>query len=209
MELNNPFYRLPEKSTFISWKEQVPDNFLFSVKVSRYISHVNRLKESRESLDLFLDRASGLQRKLGPILVQLPPNFKINRERLLSFLKQLPEDLRFTIEFRHPSWYENEVFDLLRAHNVAFCIYELNYHVSPIITTADFVYIRLHGPDEKYCGSYNDQALLEWIDRLKSWNLANKDVYCYFDNDQAGYAAFNARRMNELMEITLKSSANA
>lgn len=200
VELNNPFYRLPEKQTFINWRKQTPNDFHFSVKASRYITHNKKLKDPQEALDNFLHHAGGLKEKLGPVLFQLPPAWKFNEERLETFLHALPGQYRFTIEFRNPDWYNKRTIALLKEHNVAFCIYELARHLSPLEVTADFVYVRLHGPGEnKYQGSYSEKSLMEWASRIKRWNKAGKDVYCYFDNDQQGFAAFNARTLSKLI----------
>lgn len=198
VELNNPFYRLPSKETFSSWRKAVPEGFLFSVKASRYITHMKKLKDPKESLRQFLDHAKSLKEKLGPILFQLPPGWQINKERLEQFLKVLPAKFRYVFEFRNDSWYEEEIFDLLKNYNSAFCIYELNGHSTPHVVTADFVYIRLHGPGAKYQGSYSKSVLKKWKERCNDWIKQKKDVFIYFDNDQAGYAAFNAKEMKTL-----------
>jgi uncharacterized protein YecE (DUF72 family) len=192
VELNNPFYRLPSPETFAGWKERSPEGFLYAVKASRYITHIKKLKEVKDSVDLFLFNASMLGEKMGPVLFQLPPSWKFDEERLAEFLELLPGDHRFTIEFRNHTWYNDITFDLLKKYNVSFCIYELEYHLSPLETTADFVYIRLHGPGKKYQGSYPDKTLRTWASRCRQWNSEKKDVYIYFDNDQNAYAAFNA-----------------
>jgi uncharacterized protein YecE (DUF72 family) len=194
VELNNSFYRLPDKSTFENWRQSVPSNFIFSVKASRFITHMKKLNAVSDSVETFLDHAIGLKEKLGPILFQLPPGWKPNLERLENFLQILPKKQRFTFEFRNHFWYMPEVYDLLKKYNAAFCIYELDGHLSPLEITADFVYIRLHGPGAKYQGSYTEETLQGWADRCKEW-AKNKDVYIYFDNDQEGYAAFNAQRL--------------
>jgi uncharacterized protein YecE (DUF72 family) len=200
VELNNPFYHLPPKETFKQWRKQTPKDFIFSVKASRYITHNKKLKDPEEALNYFLANANGLKEKLGPILFQLPPGWKANEERLHSFLKILPKGYRYTFEFRNPTWYNEETLGLLKKYNAAFCIYQLAGHMSPIEVTADFIYIRLHGPTEnKYQGSYPDKTLKEWALQIKKWNQQGKDVYCYFDNDQAGYAAFNAKKLKELI----------
>lgn len=201
VELNNTFYRLPSSKTFENWSKNTPDNFLFSVKASRLITHNKKLIDSERTLEVFLDRVNHLKEKLGPILFQLPPAWKINVERLENFISKLPKGYQFTFEFRNSTWYMKEVFDLLSNYNIAFCIYELEHHTSPIISTADFVYIRLHGPGEKYQGLYSDKSLLEWAERIKEWLQDNKKVYCYFDNDQNAYAAYNALTLSEMIGI--------
>lgn len=199
VELNNSFYHMPETGTFIQWRKSVPDDFIFAVKGSRYITHMKKLKESTQALHTLLKNASGLKEKLGPVLFQLPPGWKVNTDRLEDFLKHLPEQFRFVIEFRNATWYTEEVYALLRKYNCAFCIYELDRHMSPMEITADFVYIRLHGPEGKYQGSYSNRQLRSWTKRCTSWQQDNKDVFIYFDNDQEGYAAFNAATLQEMV----------
>lgn len=196
VELNNPFYRLPAKETFENWRKNSKDDFLFIVKASRYITHMKKLKDVKDALELFLYNCSGLEEKLGPILFQLPPGWELNVERLETFLKMLPKGYRFAFEFRNPTWYVKEVYVLLKKYNCAFCIYQLAGHMSPIEVTADWVYLRLHGPTKnKYQGSYDFDTLKIWAARSKSWQKKGKDVYIYFDNDDSGYAAFNAQEI--------------
>jgi uncharacterized protein YecE (DUF72 family) len=199
VELNNSFYRLPSEETFMNWNKAVPPDFIFVVKANRYITHNKKLKDPEQSLALFFDHVKGLKKKLGPILFQLPPKWNVNEERLESFLEHLPRKYRYVFEFRNPSWYTENVYALLRKHKCAFCIYELAGHLSPMVATADFVYVRLHGPGDKYQGSYTDKALKEWSAQCKEWVKEKKDVFVYFDNDQLGYAAFNAKRMLEMV----------
>jgi uncharacterized protein YecE (DUF72 family) len=200
VELNNSFYRQPEAITFENWKNGVPKDFLFAVKGNRFFTHLKKLKVTKDDVLAFLDNAAHLDEKLGPILFQLPPSWTINLERLAYFLALLPKNYRYTFEFRNHTWYTQELFGLLKKYNCAFCIYELAGHLSPLPITADFVYVRLHGPGDKYQGSYSDKDLLKWANFAKEWNKEGKDVFIYFDNDQAGYAAFNAVRLKELME---------
>jgi uncharacterized protein YecE (DUF72 family) len=199
VELNNPFYHLPEAATFRMWRKESPPGFIFAVKASRYITHMKKLAADKESVMLFLKRAANLKEKLGPILFQLPPHWQINVERLATFLHLLPKKYLYTFEFRNPTWYTQEVYDLLQAHNCAFCIYELAGHQSPLQVTADFVYVRLHGPGNKYQGSYPNRTLKKWAGLCNQWKKSRKRVYIYFDNDQAGYAAFNAKTLLELL----------
>ena len=198
VELNNSFYRQPKKENFIAWKKSVPKDFVFAVKANRYFTHLKKLNVSAEDVDDLIDRCSGLGEKLGPILFQLPPRWKINFERLHRFLKLLPKGFQYTFEFREPSWYTTEIYDLLNAHNCACCIYHLAGHQSPILAIADFVYIRLHGPGEKYQGSYNENELKHWMKLAQSWIKEKRKVYIYFDNDQDAYAVFNALTLKEL-----------
>lgn len=198
VELNNSFYRLPSAATFAQWKDSVPEDFIFAVKANRYITHMKKLKEPEQHFNNFIGNVEALKEKLGPILFQLPPGWKYNGKRLEEFIAVLPDDYRYTFEFRNHTWYNNEVYGLLKKKNIAFCIYELEHHMSPVETTADFVYVRLHGPDGKYSGSYSDETLSDWVKTCQEWSKEGKDVYFYFDNDQLGYAAFNAKKMTEL-----------
>ncbi|PWU02873.1 MAG: DUF72 domain-containing protein [Bacteroidetes bacterium] len=199
VELNNPFYRLPTRKTFQGWEEKSPTDFVFSVKMSRFISHLKKLNVDKATIMQFLSHAAGLKKKQGPYLVQLPPRWKINMERLERFLKKLPPIHRYTFEFRNSSWYTDEVYELLRKYNCAFCIYELNGHLSPIVTTADFVYIRLHGPGAKYEGSYPQKTLTTWSKRAKVWQKSGLDVFIYFDNDTKGDAVLNAKSLKKII----------
>ena len=200
VEINNSFYKLPSAETFSTWAAAVPDGFLYAVKASRYITHMKKLKDPVQSLEKFMHAVNFLEDRLGPILFQLPPFWKLNLDRLREFLEVLPKGYRYAFEFRNESWYDERVYELLAAHNIAFCIYELEYHQSPVPLTADFVYVRLHGPEGKYAGSYSDEALQEWCKQAKEWQSQGKDVYIYFDNDQNGYAGFNARALKEMVE---------
>jgi len=200
VEINNSFYKLPAGKTFSDWRKATPKKFLFAVKASRFITHMKKLKADKASIRKLLQHAGKLEEKMGPVLFQLPPRWKLNVVRLAEFLPKLPAENRYAFEFREPGWYAPEVYDLLRQYNCAFCIYELAHHLSPLEVTADFIYIRLHGPGEKYQGSYPDAVLKKWATRCRAWQKKGKDIYVYFDNDQAGYAAFNARRLKKLLK---------
>lgn len=198
VEINNTFYKLPTEETFLNWRRIVSSEFIYVIKASRYITHQKKLHDPAQSISLFMQRVKLLGPQLGPILFQLPPFMKSNTELLEAFLVELPEGFRYVFEFRSADWYSQEVFNLLRKYNCAFCIYELAGHFSPVEITADFVYIRLHGPDDKYQGSYSDQILKQWAQQCIFWS-ASKDVYIYFDNDQNGYAAFNALKLKQII----------
>jgi uncharacterized protein YecE (DUF72 family) len=199
VELNSSFYHQPPRTTFENWKKKTPPGFLFSVKASRYITHNKKLHEAEESLEYFLHAATGLGRKLGVVLFQMPPSWQINLDRLESFLKLLPKRLRFTFEFRHASWMTEEVYALLKKYNAALCIYELAGFETPHVVTADFIYVRLHGPGGKYRGNYSDAAMHDWAEELKAAPATVKHVYVYFDNDIGGYAPKNALTLKDLL----------
>lgn len=199
VEINSSFYRLPKAETFAAWREAVPAGFIFAVKASRYITHMKKLKDPAEPLATFLERVSFLDEKLGPILFQLPPGWKRNVERLRSFLKELPEGYRYVFEFRDESWFDPEIYLALTEHDAAICIFELAGTLSPREVTADFVYVRLHGPGEAYQGEYGRKGLAPWAEAIRSWMRQGKDVYCYFDNDQSGFAPRDAECLQAMM----------
>ena len=199
VEINNSFYRLPSEAAIEAWRSSAPPGFLFSVKGSRFITHMKKLKDPGPGLEKFFSRMDQLKEKLGPVLFQLPPNFEVNVERLAEFLDALPSRHRYAIEFRNQSWNNPEVLRHLRQRNVAYCPFHLAGYQSPIEITADFTYVRLHGPGGKYQGSYDDQALENWARKIEKWRRELKAIYVYFDNDDAGYAAQNALRLRELV----------
>lgn len=200
LELNNSFYRLPTVSAFECWRNDTPQNFVFAVKASRFITHNKKLKDPENAIENLLPRVEHLGRKLGPILFQLPPKWKINIERLENLLAILPREHRYAFEFRELSWITPEVMRVLKRFNAAFCIYELAGYHSPFTVTANFVYVRLHGPAAgKYQGSYSDEALRSWARRISAWARELKAIYLYFDNDQAGYAAQNALTLKQMV----------
>ncbi len=199
VELNNSFYHLPKKNSLESWRDSTPKHFCFAAKGSRFLTHMKKLKDPEQGLARFFDAIGTLEHKLGPILFQLPPNWELDFERLATFLSFLPSEHRYAFEFRNATWSVPETYDLLARHNVAYCIFDLAGTQSPIQITADFCYVRLHGPGGKYQGSYSDDALQAWARRIREWQRELKAVYLYFDNDQAGYAAHNALRLKELV----------
>src|SRR5690242_19617840 len=158
VELNNSFYRLPTEDAFRCWRESTPDDFIFAVKASRFITHNKKLKDPENALENLLPRAQVLGPKLGPILFQLPPKWGVNVERLETLLSLLPKKHRYTFEFRELSWLRDDVNVALRKHNAALCIYELAGYHTDFTITADWTYVRLHGPAAgKYQGNYSDE----------------------------------------------------
>lgn len=199
VEIDSSFYRLPDERTLCRWRNAVPPDFVFAVKASRYITHMKKLKDPGLNIPLFLRRIEFLGEKLGPILFQLPAQMGFNEERLRGFLQVLPPQWRYVFEFRNPNWHVGRTFALLREHQAAFCIYELDGRLSPREVTADFVYVRLHGPDGPYRGQYDNAALENWAATLRRWSTEGKDCYCYFDNDQCGYAVQDAHRLGGIL----------
>lgn len=201
VELNNPFYRLPQKETFVAWRKRTPPDFLFAVKASRYLTHIKKLKDAEEPLALFMDRARGLGPKLGPILFQFPATWKRDLDRLESFLKILPKRREFAFEFRHPAWLEDPVFALLRRHRAALCIPVKPERPRPeVAVTADFSYIRLHaGSGES--GGFTPAELAYWAGQVRALRRRGLRVYLYFNNDSAGCAIRNAFSLRKLLGV--------
>lgn len=198
VEINNTFYQLPKKRTLAEWREGAPERFIFACKASRFITHMKKLKEPEQGLSRFFETIEVLGEKLGPVLFQLPPRWRVNAERLETFLKILPAAHRYAFEFRDESWFEPRIYEILARHNAAFCIYDFDRRQSPKEVTTDFVYMRLHGPNGPYRGSYSPQSLIAWAKRLCHWAEAGREVYCYFDNDEEGYAARNAMKLQAM-----------
>ncbi|MFQ5817320.1 MAG: DUF72 domain-containing protein [Terriglobia bacterium] len=201
VEINNSFYHLPTKKTFRLWQEQTPRRFLFAVKASRYITHMKKLKDPRQPLRKFLSHVEELGEKLGPVLFQLPPHWGRDAGRLREFLQALPKRCRSAFEFRDPSWFHREIYTLLEQHNAAFCVFDLAGQQSPRTLTADFAYLRLHGPAaQKYAGRYTRVQLRAWLRCSLDWLAqGTREVFVYFDNDQAGYAALNALELKVMI----------
>lgn len=198
VELNNSFYKLPTVEAFENWRQATPACFRFAVKASRFLTHNKKLNEPQSALENFLPRVEALQEKLGPILFQLPPRWRVDVQRLEEFLRALPRHHRYAFEFREPSWNTEAVFVALSRRNAAYCIFELDGFLSPLKITADFAYVRLHGPEGKYQGCYSRAALRQWAERIGEWKKL-RAIYFYFDNDQAGYAAQNALQLKRLV----------
>lgn len=200
VEINNTFYHLPADTTFNAWRENSPDNFVYALKGSRFITHMKKLKDPESATTKFFAGAELLGAKLGPILFQLPPRWELNVERLAEFLEALPRQHRYAFEFRDPTWLVSSVYDLLRQYNAAVCIYDFASRPTPLEITADFTYVRFHGPGEaKYAGSYPERALQGWARTIEDWLRELSAVYVYFNNDIGGHAVRNARRLRELL----------
>ncbi|HXF51281.1 MAG TPA: DUF72 domain-containing protein [Dehalococcoidia bacterium] len=193
VEINNTFYRLPGEDAWRHWHEAAPEGFVYAVKGSRFITHIKRLRPGSESIDLFTGRARLLGEHLGPILWQLHPGHHRDLDRLRSFLELLPRDLRHVFEFRHASWFSDEVYALLREFDAGFCAYHMVDHATPLVATADFAYMRFHGSGDLYGGRYSDDELRAWADRLSA--LPVEEVFVYFNNDAYGHAVANARTL--------------
>lgn len=201
VELNNSFYRLPTEKAFCQWRETSPEGFVYAVKVSRFITHIKRLKDVDEPVETFISRARLLGEKLGPLLYQLPPNMHRNDERLDGFLSLLPQGLRHVVEFRHQSWMDEGVFDVLRRHNVGLCVFDMPELSCPLVATADFAYIRFHGATGLYYSCYSEEELEEWAGRIAALAKGLEAVYIYFNNDAEAHAIDNARTMAQKLAL--------
>ena len=197
VEINSSFYRLLSREALAHWREATPRNFQFSVKASRFITHMKKLKEPELTLPPLLEAVAGLGDKLGPLLFQLPPNWRVNPGRFRECLQALPRDIRVAFELRDPSWHTEPIFELLAEFNAAFCIYDLAGFQSPRQITADFTYLRLHGPGAAYCGRYGRKPLADWAAWLGRQQL--KAAFIYFDNDQAAYAVRDAAELQAML----------
>jgi uncharacterized protein YecE (DUF72 family) len=199
-ELNGVFYRTPSRDSVADWRATTSDDFVFAWKASKFITHWKRLSDkSRNSLELLEDRISILGRKAGPILFQLPPQFEADVERLAAFIKLLSRKRRYTFEFRHPSWYEPNVLRVLAKANISLCLSDHHDAPAPWKRTADFVYVRGHGPGGRYKGHYSAKTLEHWAARIAGWKRQRCDVYVYFDNDQKSAAPKDAVRLKSLL----------
>jgi len=199
-ELNGVFYRTPSLDAVRAWRTQTGRDFVFAWKASKFITHWKRLSSnSVNSLALIEERLSLLGRKAGPVLFQLPPNFEADGERLASFIKLLSGKRRYSFEFRHPSWYQPAIMTLLSRHNIALCLSDHHDAPAPWKRTADFVYIRGHGPGGRYKDHYTAQTLAEWAARIRSWKKQGCDVLVYFDNDQKSAAPADALKLQALL----------
>ncbi|OGW53462.1 MAG: hypothetical protein A2Y81_04245 [Nitrospirae bacterium RBG_13_43_8] len=193
VELNVTFYKLPDRETFLKWYYSTPEDFVFSLKGSRFITHIKKLKDCAEPLDAFFSRATLLKEKLGAILWQLPPTFAADIERLKDFIEMLnPYCLRNTFEFRNKTWMDKKVFDLLKKEKSALCMADWPDFLDKLPLTADFVYMRRHGEEGSYATSYSTESLEKDAKKIKSYLRQKKDVFIYFNNDAFGYAPKNA-----------------
>ena len=194
VEINNSFYRLPTEAAVEGWAAQAPPGFVYALKLGAFGSHRMKLRDAASWLPNHLDRGQRLGPIAGPTLVQLPPRWKRNAERLDEFLTVAPKNLRWAVELREASWLHEEVYDVLRRHGAALCIHDLLADV-PWELTTDWTYVRFHGPDARnhaYQGRYGPDGLFWMADRLTGWLAQGCDVYAYFNNDDSGYAVQDA-----------------
>jgi uncharacterized protein YecE (DUF72 family) len=193
VEVNNTFYRLPEATTFVNWAKRTPEDFIFAIKASRYLSHVLRLKDSKEPVARLMERSFHLGAKFGPILLQLPPNLSVDLERLEEVLAAFPKEVRIAVEFRHPSWFGDQTKELLAQHAAALCITDRHEKPqTPMWKTAGWTYIRLHEGSGSPHPCYRSEALVFWADQIAAHWEGDEQVYVYFNNDGQGCAIRDA-----------------
>lgn len=199
VELNASFYHLPRATTFTNWRKNTPDGFLFAVKASRFITHIKKLKGTKEPWQNFISRAKNLKEKLGPILFQLPPSLKGDPRRLESFLKILAPHYQYVLEARHRSWFNQDIYKVLKKFKVALCLADSPCYPFQEIITSNFVYIRFHGGKILYGSNYSEKELKEWAKKIKKWLKKNLEIYAYFNNDTQGFAVKNAKTLIKLV----------
>jgi len=199
VEINNTFYRLPRARVFDAWRRAAPRGFRYALKYSRYGSHMKRLKDPRRHLPKFLARAGRLARRLGPVLVQLPPRFEADAQRLDRFLAAVPQgSAQWVFEFRDPSWLNEAIYGVLERRGAALCIHDL-LPDHPRRLTAGCTYLRFHG--QRYGGSYSHQFLSAQARRIGDWLAAGIDVYAFFNNDRGGHAVRNALDLKRYLGV--------
>ena len=199
VEINASFYRVPLASTFEGWRGKAPPGFRYAVKVNRFITHMKKLLDCAGPLDQFIALARPLGETLGPLLYQLPPSLHKDLSRLETFLERLPTDLEQVVEFRHKSWYDEDVLELLDRFGVGFVSHDLKGLVSPRWASGRTAYIRFHGTAGKYRGRYSDEALLDWADWILDQSRQGRSVWCYFNNDIHGHAIEDARTLKSMV----------
>ncbi len=202
VELNVSFYRLPKKEVFKGWRKRTPKDFIFSVKGSRFITHIKKLKDCEEPLETFFKNALGLKEKLKVVLWQLPARFKVSPERLTDFCKILKKkyskNIHHAFEFRDESWFCDEICEILKKYNFGLVIAHSRQWPVKEIITADFVYLRFHGGEELYGSEYSSKELCAWAEKVKKWRP--EVVYSYFNNDARGFAVKNAKEFQTLLK---------
>lgn len=207
-EVNYSFYHLPKPSTYKNWYSQTPGDFLFSVKASRFITHIKRLKGVKRAWKMFIKNTLGVKEKLGPILFQFSPSFKATEENikrlreLFSELlrEQFSKNLRFAFEFRDKSWCNKKIYNLLKKYNSAWVIADSPNYPKAETLTADFVYVRMHGSKVLFSSKYTKKELEDLTKKIRKWLKQNKDVYVYFNNDAFGHAIENAKTLEALLK---------
>ena len=199
VEINNSFYRLPKAETFDAWRDQAPPGFRYAVKANRFLTQAKKLKDCEEPLARMMAPVRHLGDTLGPILYQLPPRFRINLERLESFLELLPRDLVHVFEFRERSWLTSEMLALLERHGASFCAHDMPGLATERWAVGPIAYVRFHGGSGKYWGRYSEEALLGWTDWMVAQARAGRPVWAYFNNDTEAAAIHDALTLKAMV----------
>ena len=201
VELNNSFYSLPKEETFAKWAQRTPDDFIMAAKMSRYLTHIKKLQEPQEPVQRFFSRARALGRKLGPVLIQLPPTLKVDVDALHETLAEFPRDVRTVVEFRHDSWWTDEVRAVLEEHAAANCLADRGAKpVTELWRTTDWTFLRFHAGLANPQPCYRKRTLEEWVARLQDGWDRDEDIYVFFNNDPRACALRDAIIFAKLME---------
>ena len=204
VEINASFYRVPLETTFDGWRNKAPDGFRYAVKVNRFITHLKKLVGVDEEVDHFIALARKLENKLGPLLYQLPPSLHKDVPRLQALVSRLPGDLEHVVEFRHKSWYDEEVLAALDSYGVGYVAHDLRGLISPRWASGRTAYVRFHGSGGRYSGRYSDEHLLEWADWCLEQSRAGRSVWCYFNNDIHGHAIHDAQTLKSMVSQMIR-----
>ena len=203
VEINNSFYRLPPPDTFEKWRDQAPRGFVYAVKASRFLTHMKKLKDPEDPLRRFFTNAGELKSRLGPVLYQLPPGWRVDLSRFDTFLRALPRRHLHAVEFRDTSWYDERVYALLRRYDVALCLHDMHGSATGKTVVGPFVYVRFHFGTQKYGGGYDAARLEEWGRWLAERAAEGLDVFAYFNNDTGGHAPRDAVRLRQRIQSRL------
>jgi uncharacterized protein YecE (DUF72 family) len=199
VEINNSFYHLPLATTFETWREQTPQDFHFTVKANRYITHIKKLNNCQETLPSFLTNARELKEKFTAVLYQFPPNFHKNIDKLKTFLDIAQNHVHCVLEFRHNSWYNDQVFEIMAEYNTALCLHDLSTCPTPKVITADLIYLRFHGSEHRK-GNYSTHELEKYAEWINANRNKAKKILAYFNNDYKAFAIKNAATLRSLIQ---------
>jgi uncharacterized protein YecE (DUF72 family) len=204
VEVNNTFYKLPKKAVVENWSDRTPSDFVFALKANRYITHMKNLKDGKDPIHNFIKIVRNMGKKLGPILFQLPPPWNLNFKRIKQFTEILPGEFLYVFELRNSSWYVDKIYNLFEENNIALCFHDITGKDSPQIITANFLYIRFHGPQGNYQNKYTEQHLTEWAKKIILWLEKDLTIYIYFNNDAYGRAIENAKELRAIIANQLE-----
>ena len=204
VEINNSFYRLPTAETFAKWRDQAPPDFRYAVKANRFLTQAKKLKDCAEPLQRMLEPVRALGDRLGPILYQLPPRFRLNLDRLDEFTALLPPDLTHVFEFRENSWLNDEVLALLDRRGLSFCVHDMEGSLTSRCAVGPVAYVRFHGGEGKYWGRYTDERLFGWAEWMAGEARGGRDVWAYFNNDVHAHAIDDALTLRAIVAQVIR-----